>query len=137
MPVKVPGLCCAGQPDTKRTQSDRFSPMQTYFFRPVFLIWAVVLLTPQALSRLAALWLEAGRPAAAVEALEALEGLKAKLSRAETGQLAARLRAARTSAAATPRPDHYRLLGLQRDAPAEEVRGKQSRRVCRRDTLHV
>jgi len=76
----------------------------------------------QALSRLATLWLEVGRPAAAVEALEALEGLSKTLSGAERGQLAARLRAGRAAAAAPPRPDHYRLLGLQRSATADDVR---------------
>lgn len=75
----------------------------------------------QALSRSAALWLEAGRPAAAVEALEALQGLSAKLKPAERQELGSRLGRARAAAAGRSQPDHYRLLGLKQGASADDV----------------
>lgn len=76
----------------------------------------------KALSRSAALWLEAGRPAAAVEALEALQGLSAKLKPAERQELGSRLGRARAAAAGRSQPDHYRLLGLKQGASADDVR---------------
>lgn len=71
----------------------------------------------QAQSRLAAVLLQLKHRSAEADALEKLQALPA----AGQADVAQRLRAARAAARISAMPDHYQVLGVARDADADEV----------------